>query len=219
MKSQTPVVDLYFSFRSPYSYLALPRLVEMVSEWELNIRLQVVLPLAIRSEDFFDRAHPLWVPYLFQDVPRLAEQLGLPYDWPNPDPVLVDPQTGRPPANQPHIYRLSRLGVLAEEAGRGLDFAREVSAIIWGGVAGWDQGNHLAQAADRAGLDLKALDERAVAEEKRLDEIIEANQKTQLEVGHWGVPTMAFEGEPFFGQDRIGLLLWRLQSKGLRARV
>ena len=36
--------------------------------------------------------------------------------------------------------------------------------------------------------------------------------------GHWGVPTMVFEGEPFFGQDRIDLLVWRMKQKGLRGR-
>ncbi|TMB53500.1 MAG: 2-hydroxychromene-2-carboxylate isomerase, partial [Deltaproteobacteria bacterium] len=36
--------------------------------------------------------------------------------------------------------------------------------------------------------------------------------------GHWGVPTMVFAGEPFFGQDRIELLVWRMRQHGLRAR-
>ena len=36
--------------------------------------------------------------------------------------------------------------------------------------------------------------------------------------GHWGVPTFTFENEPFFGQDRIDLLIWRMESKGLTRR-
>jgi 2-hydroxychromene-2-carboxylate isomerase len=36
--------------------------------------------------------------------------------------------------------------------------------------------------------------------------------------GHWGVPTFVFENEPFFGQDRIDLLIWRMQDKGLNHR-
>jgi 2-hydroxychromene-2-carboxylate isomerase len=32
------------------------------------------------------------------------------------------------------------------------------------------------------------------------------------------VPTFAFENEPFFGQDRIDMLIWRMQSKGLTRR-
>jgi hypothetical protein len=29
------------------------------------------------------------------------------------------------------------------------------------------------------------------------------------------VPLMVFEGEPFHGQDRIDLLVWRMRQKGL----
>ncbi len=48
-------------------------------------------------------------------------------------------------------------------------------------------------------------------------DIIEANQQAHREAGHWGVPTMVFEGEPFFGQDRIDLLQWRV-ARGRVAR-
>ena len=45
---------------------------------------------------------------------------------------------------------------------------------------------------------------------------IAANQVAHEAAGHWGVPTMAFRGEPFFGQDRLDVLLWRLKQNGLR---
>jgi hypothetical protein len=32
------------------------------------------------------------------------------------------------------------------------------------------------------------------------------------------VPTCAFRGEPFFGQDRLDVLLWRLKKNGLVER-
>jgi 2-hydroxychromene-2-carboxylate isomerase len=32
------------------------------------------------------------------------------------------------------------------------------------------------------------------------------------------VPTFVFENEPFFGQDRIDLLIWRMKSKELTRR-
>ena len=45
----------------------------------------------------------------------------------------------------------------------------------------------------------------------------QANQRELEAAGHWGVPTMVFDGEPFFGQDRIDLLLWRMRQHGLSA--
>ncbi|MBT7884928.1 MAG: 2-hydroxychromene-2-carboxylate isomerase, partial [Gammaproteobacteria bacterium] len=38
------------------------------------------------------------------------------------------------------------------------------------------------------------------------------------QAGHWGVPTCVYQGAPFFGQDRLDVLLWTLQKEGLRSR-
>ena len=53
--------------------------------------------------------------------------------------------------------------------------------------------------------------EKAIAGYDPMEEI-EANHAALEEAGHWGVPTMVFEGEPFFGQDRIDTLRWRLDK-------
>src|SRR5574338_1466158 len=50
-------VDLFWSFRSPYSYLSTPRLVEMERHYDLKIHVRPVYPLAVRFGEFFDRAH------------------------------------------------------------------------------------------------------------------------------------------------------------------
>ncbi|MEE4297907.1 MAG: hypothetical protein V2J24_00570 [Pseudomonadales bacterium] len=50
----------------------------------------------------------------------------------------------------------------------------------------------------------------------RLREEIERNQETLEAAGHWGVATMVLRNEPFFGQDRIDTLRWRLDQHGLR---
>ena len=120
---------------------------------------------------------------------------------------------------QPYIHRLTRLGVAASERGRGLPFVAEVSRAIWGGdVVGWHEGSHLADSAARAGLDLAELDGAIAAQRGRHDAVIADNQRALEIAGHWGVPTMVFAGEPFFGQDRLDLLLWRLRQHGLRPR-
>jgi 2-hydroxychromene-2-carboxylate isomerase len=35
-------------------------------------------------------------------------------------------------------------------------------------------------------------------------------------VGHSGVPTLVFNGAPFFGQDSFDMLVWRLKQTGLQ---
>lgn len=211
--------DLFWSFRSPYSYLATPRLVEMERTYDLFINVRPVYPLAVRSGDFFERQNPLWIPYLLRDTYRIAEMLGLPYRWPRPDPVVADPATRAAAPHQPYIHRLTRLGCAAAEVGRGLPFLCEISSLLWSGaVDGWHEGDHMAKATARAGLDLAELDAKIATNPDRYEAIVMANQKAHQEAGHWGVPTCAFEGEPFFGQDRLDVLLWRLKQHGLRER-
>ena len=53
---------------------------------------------------------------------------------------------------------------------------------------------------------------------QQYDQMILQNQEAQRDGGHWGVPLMVFEGEPFFGQDRFDLLKWRLEQHGLTHR-
>jgi 2-hydroxychromene-2-carboxylate isomerase len=212
-------VDLFWSFRSPYSYLATPRLVELARDYDLTVNVRPVYPLAVRTGEFFAKQNALWIPYLLRDTSRVAEMLGLPYRWPRPDPVVVDIVTRAAVPDQPYIHRLTRLGCAAAEAGRGLPFLLHVSHLIWSGeVDGWHEGDHLAQATARAGLDLAALDARIEAGPDKYEAIILANQDAHLKGGHWGVPTCVFEGEPFFGQDRLDALLWRLKQRGLKER-
>jgi 2-hydroxychromene-2-carboxylate isomerase len=213
-------IDVFWSFRSPWSYLATPRLAEWEQRYDLRVRFRPVYPIAIRTPEFFERVHPLWFKYFMIDVHRVAEFLGIPFRWPRPDPVVQEFRGGRPTTapRQPYIHRLTRIGVAAEERGRGIAFANEVAAVIWGGTENWHEGDHLARAAQRAGLDLAELDRAAETDTARLEAAIEQNQKDHEAAGHWGVPTCAFRGEPFFGQDRLDVLLWRLRQHGLRER-
>ncbi|WP_310497979.1 DsbA family protein [Sandarakinorhabdus sp.] len=211
--------DLFWSFRSPYSYLVTPRICDLVASHDVTCNVRIVYPIAVRQADFFQKVDPLWVFYLMKDTYRTADYLGLPYRWPMPDPVIMDPATRLYPAEQPHIHRLSHLGVVAAARGRGLEFIREVSHTIWSGtVDNWHEGDHMSDAAARAGLDLAEMDAAIAADEAHCIAAIDANQTAQRAAGHYGVPLMAVDGEPFFGQDRLDQLIWRLKQKGLQPR-
>lgn len=215
----TLTIDLYWSFRSPYSYLATGRLADLAREYDVEINVRPVYPLAVRDAQFFERTNPLFISYLLRDIARVAEMQGIDIGFPRPDPIVQDMATRKIADEQPYIYRLTRLGVEAGLRGNGLPFIDEVSRIIWGGkVDGWDRGDHFARAAGRAGLDLAAMDEAVTGDPEKYDALIEQNQNDLEKAGHWGVPTMVFKGEPFFGQDRIELLIWRLKQHGLAAR-
>ncbi len=210
--------ELYFSFRSPYSYLAIGRYRALTEIYDVEINLRPVYPLAIRQPDFFERNHPNWLGYTFRDMVRVAQFHSIPFAPPRPDPIMQDMATRKIAEEQPHIFRLTRLGQAAARRGKGLVFAEEATRLIWGGTAGWNEGNHLVDAAARAGLDFAELEAETVTDAEALDAEIAANQQALEASGHWGVPTLVFDGEPFFGQDRIEMVLWRMNEKGLSER-
>ena len=208
-------VDVFWSFRSPYSYLATPGMLDIKERYAVDVNLRVVLPIALRNPDvLFKAGDKNKVRYIMLDWTRRAEFLGLPHQWPSPDPIVQELETMQIAEEQPYIYRLSELGVEAQRQGRGIEFAAQVSRMIWGGTRNWDQGDHLQRATEAAGLSLDEM-ESEIEAGNHLDEI-EENHLALDKAGHWGVPTFVFEAEPFFGQDRIDSLCWRLDQQGLR---
>lgn len=214
----TLTADLFFSYRSPYSYLAIGRFRALAKQYDLDITLRPVWPIAVRDPGFFAREDPQWLPYLLKDIVRLAQFLELPISMPSPDPIVMDMVTREIAAEQPLIKPITYLGVEATRRGRGVAFAHEVSSMIWGGVKDWNNDENLTAAAGRAGMELADMREAGQGAEASYEAEIEMNQTALTKAGHWGVPTLVFNGEPFFGQDRIDLAVWRMKQMGLAER-
>jgi 2-hydroxychromene-2-carboxylate isomerase len=211
--------DFYFSFRSPYSYLATPQVEELIARYDVQPRMRIVTPIAIRIPGFFKSVNPLWPPYLLRDTFRISQMHDIPYRWPRPDPIIMDIASGEVAVDQPYIHNVSRMGVAAEREGKGFAFARRASHAIWSGeIDNWHEGDHLARAAADAGLNPEKLAATVRDEADDLAAEIDRNVADQKTAGHWGVPLFVFEHEPFFGQDRLDRLLWRLKQAGLKER-
>ena len=212
----TPI-DFYWSFRSPYCYLVMARVRALAATRNVRITLRPVYPLAIRHPNVFVKAPPQRFSYPRLDRQRVADYLGLPFADPDPDPLQFG-EDRRPLPGQPYIHRLTRLGADAVAQGLGLEFFDAVSKLIWSGaVKGWHLGNHLAIASESAGLDLGEMEQRINADPVGYDAVLADNYAALQAAGHWGVPTFVLIGkdgveEPFFGQDRFDLLLWRLDQ-------
>ena len=188
----TLTADLFFSFRSPYSYLAIGRYRAMAEGWDVDIALRPVYPLAIREPDFFERNHANWLGYTMRDMMRVAQFHSIPFGPPRPDPIVQNIMTRKISEEQPYIYRLTRLGQAAARRGKGLAFAHEAARLIWGGAEKWHEGEHLAGAAQRAGLHRGRPPREGRA-----------------------VPLAARPGRR---TRRIEMALWRMQQKGLQKR-
>ena len=86
-------VDLYYSFRSPYSYLALPKTMKLVADHDAVVNLRPVYPLAVREPGFFKRTNPKFARYVVLDSWRVAQRENIPFRFPRPDPIVQNMAT------------------------------------------------------------------------------------------------------------------------------
>ena len=209
-------IDLYWSFYSAYCYLGGIRLERARERYDFDIALRPVWPLAFRHPSALFDAPPAYMTYYDLDTARVAEQLGVPLANPDPEPATLDWSIRAPASEQPHIGRITRLGAEAERRGSGFAFARAFSDLVFARGPGWNRGSRMEDAIGKAGLDLAQMDGAIARDPQGYDAEIDANGIALETAGHWGTPTMVLDGEPFFGQDRVELLLWRMAQKGLK---
>ncbi len=206
-------IILFWSFRSPYSYLALPRLQTLSESTGVGIDIRVVHPNILRNPNYFKAMNPLARPYFMRDTQRTAAFLGMPFRRPIPDPIQQNPETLEVAIEQPLARWLGHLGIAATEAGQGFTFCLEVSRLLWSGsVDQWHQGDHLRDACSRAGLDWSELSAEVSTRPDYYERQLQANANALTTAGHWGVPTMVYGDEVFFGQDRIEVLAWHIKQ-------
>jgi len=209
-------IDFYFSLRSPYSYLILPRIIMLRDKYGVEVNFKLVYPIAIRMPEFFKRRNfftYFW--WKMIDMKLKARKLGMKFVLPpRPDPIKQDVFTGKISPDQPYIFDICHL-LQAAEKGKQLDFALEISSLIFGGGKDWNKDEELVEAASNIGLDFHEIKKRAAENENQIIEEIKANQKDQLNAGHHGVPLSVYKNNYFFGQDRFNDLVEELKKDGL----
>jgi len=188
-------IEVFFSIRSPYSYLGLERAALLARAWNLPLTLRPVLPMLMRGQTVPDTKK--W--YIFHDTRREARKLGLPYGF------VADPLG-------PGVERCYALFEYARSQGRELDYmlayARAVNAE--GIRSETDAG--LEQIVTRAGLDWQSA--RPLLSDTRWRSWAETNRQAMYDLGLWGVPSFRYGNVSCWGQDR----LWLIEEE-IRART
>ena len=182
---QRPELHFFCSLRSPYTYLAVPRIVELARCYEARLRIRFVLPMVMRG---------LPVPrekrlYILRDTKREAERLGMPFGR-IADPVGIPTERG--------------LAVLhhAMAADKGPEFLWSFLRGVWaeGIDAGSDSG--LRTIAARAGLGETEVS--TALRDLSWREVANRNREEMLALGLWGVPSFRVDDRPArWGQDRL----------------
>ncbi|MCG8392273.1 MAG: DsbA family protein [Pseudomonadales bacterium] len=178
---------LFFSFRSPYSYLALSRTYALADHYGLELRIRPVLPMVMRG---------LSVPkakrfYILKDAAREARLHKVPFGR------VCDPVG-------PGVERCMAIWPFAEKEGRLREWLRAAATGIWsqGINAATDSG--LKFLVENAGLDWNRA--RRWLDDDGWRDRAEDNRNAMMEAGSWGVPSFMTENTIIWGQDRFAVI-------------
>jgi 2-hydroxychromene-2-carboxylate isomerase len=184
------VIRFYFSFRSPYAWLAAERLQPELGDLGVSIERIPVYPTpGLFPND--PAALPTKVAYVVQDIGRLVRERGLTVRFPS----ATDPD-----------WSLSHAAFLgAQQQGAGHEFMLEAFRKRF--CEGLDLGDDdvIADAARRAGLDGESILAAAHSDTLRG----EATDGFRLGIerdGIFGVPSFVYAGKLYWGQDRMHFL-------------
>lgn len=180
-------IRCYFSFRSPYAWLAFHRLQALVAAGGPAIDFVPLIP----PRGFLDDMDPRKRLYIGKDVGRIAEAYGLELRWPDP----FDTEWLRPHAA--FLY--------AVDAGRGMPFGAAVFRARFSEGRDVGDARVLRDAADAAGLEPEAL--VAAGDSRALRSRIIAGMRSVKEEGVFGVPYFVYRGHAYWGNDRLEWLL------------
>ncbi len=181
-----PVV-LYWSIRSPYSYLGLVRLQKLCQHYNVTLVVKPVLPMVMRRMAVPKNKRQ----YILFDAKREADQMGIAFGR------ICDP-LGK------GVERCYALFDYAQEQGKGIDFLVAYARAVWS--QGIDSASDfgLRQIVQSVGLDWHKAQVLLHDESWRL--WAQDNLAEMYGEGLWGVPSMTFAGTKLFGQDRIDAL-------------
>ncbi len=199
------------------------RYAELTEKYNVKINVRYVYPIAIRDPDFFAKAPDYRYLYDPHDMQREAQFHGIPYYIDTTGKTWIDPVVTQdvirvaPKEKQLYIYRLYRISALIQEEhpDKSLAWAQRIFRKIYDGTASTTWPDEIPAVLEEIGLDAKAIEEKAKNNEDKYLAVIDENLKMGHASGHGGVPNAVFRGEPFWGQDRIDRLVWRMKQNGL----
>lgn len=189
-----PPLELFFSFRSPYSYLCLERVFQIVDAFRLRLVIRPVLPMVMRGMQV-PRAK---LAYIANDTSREARRLGVSYGQ------IADP-VGK------GVERCMAVYYYAESEKRERDFVLCAGQAIWSQAVDVATDKGMREVAGKSGLFWP--DVLAAMEDDAWRDKVEENRESMFDSGCWGVPTIRLGDFVVWGQDRDWLLVRHIEER------
>jgi 2-hydroxychromene-2-carboxylate isomerase len=191
--------ELWFSFRSPYSYLALEQIEAVLAPHGVPLVCKPVAPMVTRGLP----VPPVKRMYIVRDAKREADRQGIPFG------ELCDPLGAG-------VDNCLAIAHHAAARGKLLAFARSAMRGIWAEALDMAAYVDLRTVVERAGL---SWDEaHAALGNREAAKAAQANAAELAVFGLWGVPSLRCGELVTWGQDRLPLLADRLRRHAQATR-
>lgn len=186
---QVKALDFYFSFRSPYSYLAADRVFRLAELYKIPVKVKPVMPMVTRGITLSNSKRA----YILRDARREAEKYNIPFG------KICDPLGDG-------IQRCMALFPYAQSKGKEKEFVVSAATGIWSEGLDVNRSSHIRKILARAGLDWE--EGRHWLERDDWHETVGTHADDLIEQGLWGVPAFRYGNLVLWGQDR----LWALEK-------
>ena len=185
--SDFPPLEMFHSFRSPYSYIGLQQAFDLADAFGIELKVRPVLPMVQRGVQLPKSK----LRYIIQDAGREAQRREVPLG------------TVRDPLGKGIEHCMAGY-VYARSEGQERPFLVAVGEAVF--VEGVDltEEEGLRFLAERSGLGWEEF--RAAIDDDTWRDEIDDNGQALLEAGMWGVPTFRMGNFVCWGQDRVWLL-------------
>jgi 2-hydroxychromene-2-carboxylate isomerase len=188
-----PPLELFHSFRSPSSYLALSRVFAIADAFGLQLKIRPVLPMLMRNMHLPQSK----LLYISRDAAREARRLGVPFGR-----IRVPSAAG--------IDRCMAVFHYAVGEKRERDFVRHAGEAIWARGVDLSTDKGMRKATGRTGLFWPDVVDAMRADDWR--STVDGNREALMETGCWGVPTLRIGDFTVWGQDRTWLLARHIED-------
>jgi 2-hydroxychromene-2-carboxylate isomerase len=198
-----PTVEFYFDPISPYVWLA-ARQLDRFRDTAAQFEFKPILFAALLNAH--GQPGPAEIPskraYIMRDVSRIAARLGFPFEG--------------PPTHPFNPLRPLRMCTAVTDLADRQRFAIGLVDAAWSRGLDITEDSILANVAADCGLDGAALLAQSTTPEVK-QQLIDATN-TAISLGVFGVPTLRYASELFWGSDRLNDLQWRLQGHAVDER-
>lgn len=199
-------IEVFYSFQSPYSYVALEQIYNLFDDYDIELLWQPFSAKASGQQLPVAPVIPEKLSYLLEDTTRTAHELAIPLHYPE-----------NWPENEFDPGRVTRGAIVAGDLGVQKEYNYKVFHKWWGLGENPNEENFMIELCEELDVDLGDFLSKVSSSDTR--ERVKGVYKRGRKIGVFDTPTFVLDGkERIAGADKISYLAKRLEGMGLKRR-